>query len=265
MTETETLPSSLEDDIVKNFNLHRKWKKTIVELVKKQVNMIEEPEEWSDILEDWAWFRDPHPFVLKTLDLLAKYRAASAYLLATYYVVDDKDEFERSSRKEIEVLAARFRRVFTKLHRAGLVYADTIMPDSDTVLRNAVTIWITPFAKESDIASIRDFYRKVGGTRRKPEKVDKKTAKDISEHNRKVKVMAILDKYRDTKNLNDHYKCPKKHPEGFKSPRKAQSHWKKTKYIRKCPACERELVQISYKAFMDLKKKSLCEEWGIKL
>lgn len=264
MSKVEKSPVNLEEDIVKNFNLHRKWKKAIIDLVKGQVSMIEEPEEWSDLLEDWSWFRDPHPWVLKTLDLLARYPAASAYLLANYYLIDEKLENEKTTRRDIEMQAARFRRIFIKLHRVGLVHAETIFPGDDTVLRNAVTIWVAPFAKEKDIQQVKDYYRAIGGTRRKPEKVDKKSAKDVSEHNRKVKVIAIMDRFRESPQLYDYFQCPKKHPEGFKTPRKPQSSWKKQKYVRNCKECGRELVQISHKEFMKEKYKSLCDQWDVK-
>ena len=68
MSENKKESSNIEKDIVKDFPIHKRWRSIIVELAKRQVNHMEEPEEWSDILEDWGWFSNPHPWIFKTLD-----------------------------------------------------------------------------------------------------------------------------------------------------------------------------------------------------
>lgn len=265
MNSSQNSSSDIETTIVKEFPIHPKWKKIIVDLAKEQVNSIENPEEWSDILEDWSWFRNPHPWIFETLNLLVRYPASSAFLLANNYIFDKGLDMDEISKKKADILAQKIRRSLYKLHSVGLVTSIVLGPEELGPGRNTVTIWIAPFAKEKEIERSRNFYLAMGGTPGRAAKSDSKTAKDISEHNRKVKVLAIMDKFKEKPQLYEYYKCPKKHPEGFKTPRKPNSSWKKQKYVRKCPECERELVQISHAEFLDLKLKSLCEQWDVKI
>jgi hypothetical protein len=146
-------------------------------------------------------------------------------------------------------ISQAFRRALALLLTTRLVRGEVLIPGEDTVLRNAVTIWVSPFAKERDIQNIKNYYLNIGGTPKKPKKIDPKSPEQLSEHNRKVKVLAIMDKYRDNPQL---------------LPRKPQSHWKKKEYVRKCKECGRVLIKISYKEFMKEKYKSLCAQWEIK-
>jgi hypothetical protein len=264
MSASETTSSNFDVDIVKEFPIPKRWKNVIVDLFKEQAKLIEEPEEIAYLLEDWNWFRNPGPWVFRALDILARKPACSAYLMATHYFSDQGRDLAEITRKEMKKISQAFRRALALLLTTRLVRGEVLIPGEDTVLRNAVTIWVSPFAKERDIQNIKNYYLNIGGTPKKPKKVDPKSPEQLSEHNRKVKVLAIMDKYRDNPQLRDYYRCPKKHPEGFRIPRKPQSHWKKQQYVRKCKECGRELIKISYKEFMKEKYKSLCEQWEIK-
>lgn len=264
LSEVETIPSTFDADNVKEFPIPKRWKKVIVDLFKEQAKLIEEPEEIAYLIEDWNWFRNPNPWVFNVLDILARNPACSAYIMATHYFMDQGRDLAEVTRKEMKKISQSFRRALAVLHLARLVRGEVLIPGEHVVLRNAVTIWIAPFAKEKDIQNIKNYYLNIGGKPRKPNKVDSKSPEQLSEHNRKMKVLAIMDKYRDTPQLYDYYRCPKRHPEGFRVPRKAQSHWKKKEYVRKCKECDRELIQISHNEFMKEKYKSLCEQWEVK-
>jgi hypothetical protein len=264
LSKSKTTSSTFDVDIVKEFPIPKRWKNVIIDLFKEQAKKIEEPEEIAYLLEDWNWFRDPNPWVFRALDILARKPACTAYLMATHYFVDQGRDLAEITRKELKNISQAFRRALAVLHLAHLVRGELLIPGEHVVLRNAVTIWIAPFGKDRDIQHIKNYYLSIGGTPKKPKKVDPKSAEQLSEHNRKMKVLAIMDKYRDNPQLVDHYKCPKKHPEGFRIPRKPQSSWKKKEYVRKCKECGRELIKISHKEFMKEKYKSLCNQWDVK-
>lgn len=264
MSKAETAPSTIDADSVKDFPIPKRWKSVIVDLFKEQAKQIEEPEEIAYLIEDWNWFRDPSPWVFRALDILARRPACSAYIMTNYYFEGLGRDLAEITRKEHKKISQAFRRALSILLAAHLVRGDVLIPGQDVVLRNAVTIWIAPFAKERDIQNIKSYYLNIGGSPKKPKKVDPKSAEQLSEHNRKMKVLAIMDKYRNNPQLVDHYKCPKKHPEGFRIPRKPQSSWKKKEYIRKCKECGRDLIKISHKEFMKEKYKSLCDQWDVK-
>jgi hypothetical protein len=264
LSKAETSSSTFDVDSVKEFPIPKRWKKVIVDLFKEQAKQIEEPEEIAYLIEDWNWFRNPSPWVFAALEILAKYPACSAYLMASHYLDAQGRDLAEISRKELKKISQTFRRYLGLLHMSHLVRGEVLIPGEDTVLRNAVTIWVSPFAKDKDIQNVKNYYLNIGGTPKKPKKVDPKSAEEISEHNRKMKVLAIMNKYRDNPQLRDYYRCPKKHPEGFRIPRKPQSSWKKKEYIRKCKECDRELIKISHKEFMKEKYKSLCEQWDVK-
>jgi hypothetical protein len=264
LSKSETAPSPIDADVIKEFPIPKKWKNVIIDLFKEQAKQIEEPEDIAYLLEDWNWFRDPSSWFFKALDILARYPACTAYLMATHYFRDEGRDMAEITRREHRKISQCFRRVLALLHMAHLVRGEVLIPGEHVALRNAVTIWIAPFAKEKDIQNTKNFYLNIGGTPKKPKKVDPKTAEQLSEHNRKMKVLAIMDKYRDKPQLRDYFRCPKKHPEGFRIPRKPQSSWKKKEYDRKCKECGRILIKISHKEFMKEKYKSLCEQWDVK-
>ncbi len=257
--------SNLEKDIVKDFPIPKRWRRIIVDLAKQQVGSMEEPEEWSDILEDWGWFSNPHPWIFKTLETLVRSPASSAFQLANNYVFDENIENENTTRREIENYAARFRRALYKLHSVGLVSSIVLGPDVVGNKRNTVTIWIAPFAKEKQIERTIEFYKNIGGVKGPLPKQDKKTPKEVTEHNRKMKALAVFDKYKIHPQLFDHYKCSKNHAEGLKRHRKIKHMYMRKRIQRACPSCNRDLVLISHNDFLSLKKKRLEGEYSVKL
>jgi hypothetical protein len=265
MSNNKNRSSTLEKDIVKDFPIHKRWRNIIVDVAKRQVNSMEEPEEWSDILEDWGWFRNPHPWIFKTLNMLASFPAASAFQLANNYTFEDHIDFDNISRKDLENYAQKFRRALYKLHSVGLVSSIVLGPEVVGNKRNTVTIWIAPFAKENQIERTIDFYKNIGGFKGPLPKPDKKTPKEVTEHNRKMKALAIYDKYKIHSHLFDHYKCPKNHIEGLKRHRKIKHNYMRKRIQRACPSCHRDLNLITHEEFLKIKKKRIAEEYNIKL
>ncbi|MBA7494713.1 hypothetical protein ES702_05290 [subsurface metagenome] len=265
MTKEDNESSSIETEIVKDFPIHRRWRKIIVNVAKEQVNAMEEPEEWSEILQEWSWFRKPTPWIFETLDSLVRYPASSAYMLANNYMFDKNLESENTTDQEIRNLAARFRRALYKLYNVGLIRAITISPEEIGLGKNTVTIWVTPFAKEKQVERAVHLYKVMGGTPGRLPKNDKRTPKEITEHNRKMKAYAVYDRYKINPQVHDHYKCSKNHPEGLRRYQKIKSAYHRRKISRKCPSCKRDLIQIPYEEFMPLKKRALEQEFNVKL
>jgi hypothetical protein len=262
-TKTVSTPEPSIDDIA-HPDLDKKWHKPIVNLAKKQVNEMTSPEEWSEILSSWDWWRDPHPWIIETLNMLAKVPAASAYFLAIKYVFYKKIDDTKMRKKDFQVLAARFRRALTYLYQTDLIDAKPIRPEEVGPGRNSVTIWITPFASIRDTELVRMFYLdKIEGRSGKPI-TDKKTAKQVNKHNRQLKVFSLLDRYRIKPYTKNWYKCPKNHPEGLTYRKKTRSKYRQKRMIVKCSECSRNLQSIPHDEFMKLMKKRLYKEWDLK-
>jgi hypothetical protein len=138
-------------------------------------------------------------------------------------------------------------------------------PDVVGYKRNTVTIWIAPFAKEKEVERAIDFYKNIGGVKGEKSKDIKKTPKEIVEHNRKMKALTALDKYKINSQMFDHYKCPKNHAEGLRRHRKLKHNYMRRRVERKCPSCRRDLELLTYEEFLKLKKKRIEQKYSVKL
>lgn len=252
------------DEIFSHVNLDEKWQKVIVELAKKQVEEMETAEEWADIIRQWKWWDDPHPWLIETLNIMAQVPAASAYTLAIKYVFYNKIDDSNMRKKDFKVLAQRFRRAFVYLYQAGLVKAEPITPEEVGAGRRSVTIWIAPFANDYDKAVAKEFYLHNVEGRSGKEKKDKKAIKEVSEYNRKMKVESILDKYKENPQLYNWFMCPKKHGSAFTYRKKLKPRYKRTITTPKCSECDRDLILISHSEFMERIKEKLYKEYDIK-
>jgi len=253
-----------EEKLKAEMNLPKKWRKPFVTVFKSQAALIEEPEDIQDLIDAWTWFRKPDPLMYLTLKLLARSGASTPYFLAVDYLFDQGVEMEYQKRKDVQTLAARFRRSCHKLYRCGLLQGVAVKPEEVGPGRRSVTIWVTPFAKDEDINNCKKFYTDLAEGRNIPDKKEKKAPKDLTLHNRKMKVLSILDRYKDNPQFYDYFKCSKKHEEGLESHKKIKSSYRKKHFLYKCKECQRELEEISFEEFMDLKKKQLYKKWDIK-
>jgi hypothetical protein len=205
-----------------------------------------------------------NPLMMLTLRLFAASGASTPYFLAVDYLFEKGIESHYQMKKDVQRLAARFRRACHKLYRSGLLTGVAVKPEEVGPGRRSVTIWVTPWAKDKDIDKIRKFYIDMTEGRLYHSKKEKKGSKDLTLHNRKMKVFSILDRYKENPHWYDYYKCPKKHDEGLETHKKIKSRYKKKKFLYKCKECGRELVEIPYEEFMELKKKQLFKKWKIK-
>lgn len=256
--------NTFEAQLTKETEIPFKWRKYIVQIFKEQVSKIEEPEEIQDIIDSWAWIRKLDPLMMLTLRLLSISGASTPYFLSVDYLFEKGVEVHYQRKKDIQKLAARFRRTCHKLYAAGLLTGVAIKPEEVGPGRYSVTIWITPFAKDKDIERVKQFYTNMTEGRWVPDKKEKKRPKDLTLHNRKMKVISILDKYKENPSWFDYYKCSKKHDQGLESHKKVHSRYKRKKFLYRCKECNRELEEISYNEFMDLKKKQLYKQWDLK-
>lgn len=263
-TRKNTELDAFEQELKTDMTLPRKWRKHFVTVFKEQANQIEEPEEIRDFLDAWAWFRRPDEFMFLTLKYLAQSGANSAYFLANDYLFDQGVESKYTKRKDMQVLAARFRRSCHKLYRAGLIQGVSVKPEDVGPGRNSVTIWVSPFAKQKDIDICKKFYVELAEGRTMSAKDIKKPDKKLTLHNRKMKVQSILDKYKENPQFNDYFKCVKKHEEGLQSHKKIKSRYRRSLFVYKCKECDRDLLEIPFEEFIDLKKKHLYKKWDIK-
>jgi hypothetical protein len=241
-----------------------RWSDVIVGIAKKQVAEMETADEWADIIGRWKWWESPHPWIVETLNMLAKVPAASAYVMAIKYVFYKKIDDSKMRRKDFQVLAGRFRRAFTYLYQAGLIKGEPITPEEIGPGRRSVTIWVAPFANSYDKMVAREFYLKHTEGRSGKAGKNKKALKEVSEYNRKVKVESILDKYKENPHLNNWFMCPKKHPSGLTYRTKLNLRYKRKIALPKCPECDRELIIISHEEFMEKMKKKLYKEYDLK-
>jgi hypothetical protein len=254
----------IAEEIFCHVDLDERWQKVIVDLAKKQVKEMETAEEWADIIRQWKWWDDPHPWLIETLNMLAKVPAASAYLLAIKYVFYKKLDDSKMRRKDFQVLAARFRRAFIYLYQAGLIRGEPITPEEIGPGRRSVTIWIAPFASDYDMAVAKEFYLRHTEGRSGKEIKNKKVVKEVSNYNRKIKVESMLDSYKINPHLNNWYMCPKKHPDAFTYRKKLKSRYKRRSVTPKCSQCDRDLIIISHEEFIERVKNKLYKEFGIK-
>lgn len=256
--------NKLENTINEQLPIPKKWREEIVRVVKEQVNQIEEPEEWQDILESWSWFKKPNRWILKTFKYTIAHPATTAYFLAIDYMFNEGLDPYDISKKEMGRICASFRRAVHNLYEAGLIRTIAVTPEEVGLGRNSVTIWVTPWAKSKDIERIKKFYTEVVEGRSGIRKQAERKPKDITLHNRKVQVMTILDKYKINSHVFDYYKCPKKHDSGLKPIKKVKSSYKRKKFLRTCPECNRSLIEIPFEEFIEIKKKILFKKYDIK-
>jgi hypothetical protein len=256
--------TTFESQLQMEKQIPAKWRRYLVMLFKEQVREIQEPEEIRDIIDSWRWIRKLDPFMMLTLRLLGLSGASTPYFLAVDYLFEKGVEAEHQRKKDIQKLAARFRRACHKLYRSGLLTGVAVKPEEVGPGRHSVTIWVTPFAKDKEIDKIRNFYIDLVEGRFFQNKHQKKETKDLTLHNRKMKVLSILDKYKEHPAWYDYYKCPKKHEKGLETHKKLKSAYKRKKFVFKCKECNRDLTEISFDEFMSLKKKQLYKKWDIK-
>jgi hypothetical protein len=254
----------LEADISFHRNIPKRWRKCFVDIFKEQAASIEEPEEIQDIIDAWSWFRKLDPWMLITLQMFAQSPASTPYFLSVDYLFDQGVESEHQTKKDLQKLNSRFRRACHKLYRAGMLRGVTVKPEEVGPGRRSVTIWLAPFARDKDVEPVRKFYVQLTEGRMISNKQAKKQPNELTLHNRKMKVMSILDNYKEHPNWYDYYKCSKKHEEGLESHKKIKSRYKKKKYLLKCKDCQRDLIEIPFEEFMEHKKKQLYKKWGIK-
>jgi hypothetical protein len=244
--------------------ISKKWKDHILEQFKKQAVSIEDISEIRDIILTWTWITRNCEWVWKTVNLLSKYPASTVYLLGVNYVIDEGLDKKDFSKKDERNIRDHVRRAIHKLHYAGLITAVVMDPTEVPVGVRAPTVWISPFAKSDHIQKTKNFYRNMGGWKKKASKKTPKDAKEITEHNLKMKVYSILSKWKYNYQVYDYYKCPKKHDEGYKrkKKKKSKSLARLTKY--NCVICKKELEKISFLEFYEYKEKDLLKKWGIK-
>lgn len=241
-----------------------RWSDVIVGIAKKEVAEMETAEEWADIIGRWRWWESPHPWIVETLNMLAKVPAASAYFMAIKYVFYKRLDDSKMRRKDFQVLAGRFRRAFTYLYMAGLVEGYPLTPEEVGPGRRSVTIWVTPFASDYDKAVAREFYLRHTEGRSGKKSKNKKAIKEVSEYNRKIKVEAFLDKYKENPHLYNWFMCSKKHGPGLTYRKKLKPRYKRKFIPPKCPECDRILNKTSHEEFMKQMKKKLYKEYNLK-
>lgn len=246
-----------EEEINKKIPISKRWKEYIVNEFKKQANEIEELEELPTLLRRWRWFRKPQPWVWETINMLDLFPATTAYLLAVNYIFEKGMESQEFGKKSEKKLAQRFRRALYRLHTIGIITPIYIQPDEVGPGRRSVTIWTSPFVKGKDIDKVKVFYLSMGGILGQEVKEQKKTPKEVVEHNLKVQAYHTLYKYTVKPKLYNFYKCPKKHVDGLKRIKKYPYRYRKQKPVNKCPKCNKILNEIHYEDFIVLKEKAL--------
>ena len=251
-------------DVTDKIPISNRWKDYILDEFKRQVNSIEEISEINDIISQWIWITRDCKWVWKTIDLLTKYPASTVYLLGVNYVVDnglDKKGFTKQQERNIR---DNIRRAIYKLHYAGLITAVVMDPTQVPTGVRAPTIWISPFSKKEHVQRTRNFYINMGGWKSKDLKKAPKDAKEITEHNLKMKVYSVLSRWKYNYQVYDYYRCPRKHDEGYKRKKKTKSKSIARINRPKCEICNKELEIISFLEFYDYKEKELLNKWGIK-
>jgi hypothetical protein len=245
-------------------SLDKRWHKPIVDLAKEQVGGMETPEEWSDILQAWRFFGRPAKHIIETLNMFARFPAASAYYLAIQYMFIKGLDDEEMTEQDIQALTQRFRRTIWQLYGAELLRAIHIKPEETGPGRRTVTIWLAPFAKDKDIEKVKTLYLNMGGVIGRTPKDPSKTPREVAEYNVKVKIETALLRYKKQSRFYDHYVCPKKHPEGTKAIKKQPKRYKTKMSPNKCLKCGRLLNKIPIDVWEPIKRKEMCKEEGIK-
>lgn len=241
-----------------------RWSDVIVKIAKEQVAEMETADEWAAIIGRWKWWESPHPWIVETLNMLAKVPAASAYFMAIKYVFYKGIDDSKMKRKDFQIIAGRFRRALTYLYMAGLVDGVPITPEEVGPGRRSVTIWIAPFANSYDKAVAKEFYLRHTEGRSGKEKKDKKAVKEVVQYNSMMKVESMLEKYKENPHLYFWYMCPKKHRTSFTYRKKLKPRYKRQIVIPRCPECDRQAIEIPHGEFMVKMREFLYKDYDIK-
>jgi hypothetical protein len=260
-TQTDEL-TTFEDEINNRIPIPKRWRKYIVEEFKRQASAIDEIEDIRRLILSWKWITRPQQWVWETINMLDLFPATTTYLLSINYVFERGIESEAFGKREEKKLASRFRRAIHRLFQVNLISAIHLEPDQVGAGRKSVTIWVSPFAKKKDIEKTKRFYLAMGGIPGTVAKQQKKTPKEIAQHNIKVQAYHTLHKYTFNPHLFVFYRCPKKHPRGLKRTNKINSPYKKKITTYTCDTCNRSLIEITHEEFMKLKEKSLLEDYA---
>ena len=170
--------NKIEKSLDKRIPISDRWKIHILKIFKDEITDIEELDDLPLVLKKWSWIYSSPKKVWEVIDLLDVLRASTIFFMVNWSIVTLDLDNEDVIKKKWATLRKRYYRGLYHCLMCNLVKTQKIPAEDVGRGKRAVTMWISPFAKEKDIQKCRDLYLSIGGELGKVKK-HKKTKKDL--------------------------------------------------------------------------------------
>jgi hypothetical protein len=208
--------TKIEKNLDKRIPIPNRWKNHILKVFKDEISDIEELDELPSVIKKWSWiYRSPKK-VWEVIDILDMLRATTVYFMVNWTINNLDIVDEDIIRKKWSTLRKRYHRGLYQCLLCGIIHTVKIPPEDVGRGKRAVTMWVSPFAKDKDIRKCREIYLAIGGElgmskklKRDREHYEKSANKEI-EYRNLVRRKTFINKVKRMEKIGiNFYECPK--------------------------------------------------------